>query len=432
MIRFSEALSALLASFALTACAGANGEPFEDTAPTDLDEPTVYLDGEDPEQVQIDTEAMLDELRPTAGDPDEVYSLDHEGFHAAHSDNVEKAAITALQGYAIDGVLQFQNGLKQGSETSNDHCSVFGLTCDSAWHMQAKDLNIDTVTDFYGPTGKGGDFKGACGSNAEGTDYYPCIYRMINSGSAGHNFTWRLTDSDCGNATQKAHVRAGIIQGLSRLTTVSNPGTNLTFTEVTGQANYEFACGNRPANGGLLGWWMPLGSFELVYGAPMKDGLPVTVKDTCETTGLPGGTPALRTPRTRTWRPDMAYIYNIAQIIIEDATTFGSLASCATTSAQIRRGIANVVVHEVGHDFGFDHHPLYSDISWGAMKSGFSCNEMISFQYNWHPYMRDAVAVMDMMPTSGETNEVWDNDLSCFEFDGIAQGTVNETAVPSE
>jgi hypothetical protein len=424
------------------ACSGAQPEDSSDNSPANKSqfvegyEPPVYLPGEDPEQVDLDTLDMLATI-PVSDGPIVQQMYDSHLFDAPPPDNAgqtDKSSLTMLQGWSINGNLHFEDGLHSSGEVGADHCSSAGLNCDYEWHLQANDIYIDTFTDFFGTDDAGGDFMGACGSYMQGTQYYPCINRFASHLTGGHSFKWKLNDVNCGDATQKSHIRAGIIQGLSNFANAANPGTGVTFSETSGSNwNYAFSCGNLAydqGGGQSMAWTQPSGNLALRFGAPRKDGLPVDWIDECETPGLPG-VDAHRpgNPTKAKQASDMQYTYSRSEIVFEDAVIFGTYATCMTTGAQFRRGIGNILMHELGHDWGYQHSIGYTNATLDALNSIVTCASDRDNVKILHPYIRYAIADQDTIPDNPD-DVIWDNDISCFDESGWSIAAPDTTKNP--
>lgn len=422
----------------LLACSGAPLESYEsDSSPTTKPqfvegyEPPTYLPGEDPEQVELDTIDMLAAI-PAYGEPTEPQLYDSHLFDAPQLS--DKSSMAMLQGWAVRGNLHFEDGLHSSGEIGTDHCGSTGLSCDYQWHLQADDIFIDSYTDFYGTQEAGGDFMGSCGSYIQGTQFYPCINRFASHQTGGHSFRWKLNDASCGDATQKAHIRAGIIQGLSNFSNSTNPSTGVTFSETTGSDwNYAFSCGNagyNPAIGSAMAWTQPTGNLPLRFGAPRKDGLPVDWNDECETPSLPGiANHRPGNPSKFRQSFDLQYTYARSEIVFEDAVIFGYYASCMTTAAQFRQGIGNILMHELGHDWGYQHSIGYVDPTFDSMAATVNCTTDRDRVKILHPYIRYGIADQDMIPNNPD-DLIWDNDIACFDESGWLIPSVDTTKNP--
>jgi hypothetical protein len=325
----------------------------------------------------------------------------------------DKGSIPLLTGWALKGVLRFQDNVRDSAAATNDHCSLMpgGAEdgCDKEWHAQARDTYYDNFADGDDElTGLCGN-AGLAGQGAADWSWLPCAFPRYTGApnSVGRTKKWRLIETDCGNSTARGHLRGAIIQALSYYDT--HVGFN--FTETTGgDWNILFTCGTLP---GLQGRWAPRGNLTpRNYLASFDPSDPSLIfRESCETPNLPGSRDFSNQYETAM---DYLYTYDQGEIRIDIASNLRDM-SCVTDSTRIRRGIAHVVKHELGHHWGLTHHE-YSNPSLGLMRGQvYSCQDRADYSIGLvQNYVDSLLAGRHDHENGAAGLELPDNDLSCF------------------
>lgn len=331
-------------------------------------------------------------------DDPEYRAVDGETLRIDHAPELpsadEKGATSVLLGWAVKGHGVYQDGFPQtvNGVTVFDHCTGSQLSsgCDGEFHIQAADNYIDNITDWAG------EIVSFCGDSKKAA-FFPCALPHLKKPN-GKTVTWRWDPTGCpSSSTGRTHIYQGIKQAITYL---NNASTGVNFVEANFGETLRFTCGGHiePFDGLTVAAFTPAGSLTLRYAAPYN------VAESCET------------PSIANWRytakGDLVYTYSNAQVEFNWANMFNFITGCSTVTSNVRRIIRNIVVHEVGHYFGFTHQ-TYDNHDFDIMATDHSCSDLVNSSKGFHPYMVQAVEDMDTSTLSSGV-DLWDNDLSCF------------------
>lgn len=410
MMRIGMATAALVA-----ACSGA--PPVAETR----------RPSEDPETVVDEYDGHVDEFGNPVFLEDELLGPDAYVSHPREGKNterfsrrtpkpeasVDKGAMSMLMGWGIQGNLHFQDGqcTEADCQLQPDHCSFFGLICDSAWHIQAKTL------DFNGEQKLLASLTGACADDPDA--WYPCIFPKIGASGNARKLKWKLDMSTCPQTNTYSAQRTAMINGWQSVrtqtsTTTGNPviGLGITWQETTGNDWDIFVtCKHFPA-GDVQGEWVTADTqIALKYALAVNGGPNRWVED-CQSSGLPGynANPVLRNVGIQ--QHDMAYQYDRSILYIDMETMASTANNCTTDVTRRMYSYHNVLLHELGHHWGLVHDRL-ANLDFQVMKSDTTCAEGTNRAFALHPFYREAIRSLDTTTTSANLT-VFDDDISCF------------------
>lgn len=352
-----------------------------------------------------------------------------EGFESPAASPIEKGAYTVLQGWGIGKAhMQFQDGTPESYDmftsasctpgpfqpncvTYPDFCSLTAATaCDNEWHIQVNDLSVDHQADWDTM----GEFM--CGVD---WSWFPCVYPKVTHASGGRAMTYSVDLSSCpADSTRRQLIRDGIDEALGKRAQVGGgpsavsmwSDTGLTWTNVapgTGKVNFRCEDALCPAGEAHcsqaffypIGTLTPLGSpdplFNIIESCTSWDGSPVPK------------------PQPYLAQSDLIYTYGAARVSIDWQGLWNTIGG-GIPLRDAQRHVRNVMIHELGHFFGFHHTPLYFKTSYDVMGTPARADYHEYFRttnLTFHPNLREAIGVLDMRTSSGL--QVYDWDLSC-------------------
>ena len=364
--------------------------------------PELYAEGEDPDQVDRETEAFMATFDPEAG---RGIKYDEDPYEGGTPDPSEKGNWPVLAGWAMTGDLVFQDG------SAGDHCSAFGLSCDNEWHIQANDTNITSHADWLNGFGLKADSLGRCGSDVLGgwpstpNSWYPCAIPYLYPTVAGRQMPWTFSAGTCpASATGREHIRQAILSMITYL----ELGTTYRFPEATAANGltpeiYVQCASDLPV--GTAARWSPRGALTLRYAAPVE------IEEGCESAGYPGsgsnGTEAFYFQRV-----DMVYTYSASTLNINWTSMFDFLATCTANTTKVRRGIRNILLHEFGHAMTFAHDRVV-DVDTGIMEPALDCTESTEFLRGFSEPLRNLMIDFDSRAIGSLS--LHDSDVSCLK-----------------
>ena len=382
---------------------------------------------DEPSEDFDDQSEMLPEWIPT-GPP---LPIDHEpgdapplpeGFVPPYDvPPVDKGAYTVLQGWGINGHLQFQDGTQESRRLSThqvcnpadwwipdcvtyaDFCKMTaGGVCDNEWHIQADDLSVDSTADW---TAMG---HWVCGT----VPWYPCIYPKLTRAAGGHSLTYSV---NLGNCPEQSGARwwavaEGIDEALGKRAqngggpspgnTWSDSGITWTNVGINGDAHVKFVC--EPIDG-FQAYFTPVGQLAAL-GAPSQTA---NITESCEDWDGESGAP----PMPYFAQADLMYTYSKSRVSINWNGLWDTIG--AATTVQARRHVRNIMMHELGHVLGFHHSPWYHNTGYDVMRPriGAEHDDFKVVNMSLHPSLREATWNLDMR-TNGL--QIYDAELSCF------------------
>lgn len=335
---------------------------------------------------------------------------------------IEKGAVTALNYFAIRGILNLQDGffdLKR--ETAQDDCSRFGLFCDLTWHLQARKLLIGTADEFTG------ELLGACGAHQLSAAFLgpqvsiafqPCLIPNYHLASpSGRQIPW-MDDvkNTCSSNKAKGDIRAAILDYQAYINGLGIGYTMYETSSVT-LAKVVFRCeANASADqGSTIAAFRPDGELILRY-ATAGVGVPGNFVETCESTGanLPGAHP----PASYVWSPDMNYSFQRSVISFAQNDLYAAIGSCTSDPIKTRRYIGNIIMHEMGHQFGFLHTPEFVKDPVLNPMTYVGCTEMTTYSKGYSNEYLATIFRFDRTVNGGPVPQkltIYDQDISCFK-----------------
>lgn len=391
---------------------------------------TEVIDGDELVDVDHEEGEAPAEWRPWDG-PDVPVNFDREpepplplpeGFVPPYEPPArDKGASTLFQGWSVRGHMQYQDGVGEYYRLS-DHvaCSpdewwitdcIYYIdmciltpqgVCDNEWHIQADDL--------WAP-GDGSFRAGVCNA---AFPWYPCLFPKVTRASGGHAFTFAVDLAACPTDDQARTwaIHEGIDEAFG-IRAQNGGGGNarnmwlkagVTWTRVSPNQSptVVFRCGNRH---GSQAEFEPVGIVLPFAAAPLN------AADACD--DWDGAGPR---PPPAQLQVDMMYTYERAVITL-DWNRMWSSASCTQNSVEGRRYVRNLAIHEIGHFFGFQHSRGYTNPGFDVMANSgelpAQCAYNATTNLAMHPYLREAIRVMDMRNYTGP-HQFYDQDLSCF------------------
>lgn len=400
---------------AATGCSDDGGNaPITDDDPFGIggDEDTSGTEEHPKDTLGIEFREETDEPRtPIEGERSHLF-----GVGGIDPENIDKGATSMLMGWGVKGVLHYQDGTCTESDCAAqpDHCSYFGLTCDNAWHSQARTL------DFAGEAKFIADFTGACAAGGVATDAWePCLMPKIGSTAAARKFKYRLDMSTCPQTAAYAAQRTAMINGWASVKamtadTTGNPikGIGITWQEVTDNSwDILVKCQEWPGGTALAEWYPNDSLTSLKYAVAVAGG-PNHWVDTCTTTGLPGYNANPNLANKGIQDQDMVYQYDRAVVAVDMKEMAATGNNCTTDVNRLMWSYHNVMLHELGHHFGLQHDVL-ANLDFAVMYGASTCAENTNRKMNFHPFYREALRSLDTTTTSASLT-VWDDDIACF------------------
>jgi hypothetical protein len=363
--------------------------------------PSVLLDDGIPEYTDEDRAEAAEFMAGfTPGHSELRFDDLEDGFPKALDKTV---SYTALTGWAIDGILAFQ----QEGAPGNPHCALFGLDCDDEWHAQATrtDLGFSQGAGFLEVTRNG------CGSDTIQSDgqanlWLPCIQPYVTE--SDREVTWYFDESTC---PASSRGRTAIRDGMRAVQSYMNRYSSITLREDTSRVYPEILieC-SRDLASDTAASWQPMGDLTLRYGSIKAPGdINAITYEQCETRGLPG-----QFGRNYAQALDFMYSFDYAAVFLNWDAQFEKIAECTTDPTEMARVWRNTLLHELGHHLGF-HHEGYDDLDFGIMHAGsISCDVMATYSRGFDDYHLFAIQNMDVDPNGDSDFLVWDEDLSCY------------------
>lgn len=347
--------------------------PFELDIPLDV-EPLPY----DP-----DTPRPIDDPELYSGGPAPVFA---EG-------DVEKTQIPIVWGWAMSATLKQQ---KKGLNPKA-HCELFNKTCDNQNHYQSTALSISGWNDFNSHA------LGRCGRFDSGAefDWMPCAVPAMEKKTGGKTFRWMFQNSNCPN---DAAGREKILTGAQRAFAHLDEQTHLTFQESSVDPHIVVRC-EAIGSEGTLGGGFPRGDLKLRWGAAFA-GEEQCLDSLGETNGQGNISYAFT---------DFYYTYGKMDVVINWTNFFNWTTNGCAASAEDTRQIArSVILHELGHTFGFQHQNVTFNVDLvEIMREQLSCAEAKrpgnSWYFTMHSLMNDAD-----IPGPNDPHLIFDEDISCL------------------
>ncbi len=387
-----------LIALALTACSGPAIEAD--------DEPTQeYLDFQQHIIDQYGEPRDLDPTQPLnwVDDLGEIPQMDDQ-VQGDIPGGVDKTQHAAGHGWALKGTSQLQDGI------GGDECTLSGVKCDFLFHRQLVDRFADDATDFVQ------DNLGRCGSN-EKNWLFPCALPKGTKAAGGKSWKYKIDLSSCPNSAADQPGRKFVNNGIAQAFAKISSGSGWKFASTTGNDwNILFKCGTTlGVSVDSLAITSPYGAYSFLYAAGQPGGQPgvtggVSVKEVCDGEGGK----ELDGPNTINTIFDMVYTYKQFEVQMVWENIFQFNRDCrVSTEDNATYMIASIMLHEMGHGFGFIHQDWNNDHGEkGIMNFQMDCLAAVNKFSDWPLPMYWSMQDIDLRTSSPPT--VSDGELSCL------------------
>jgi hypothetical protein len=325
---------------------------------------------------------------------------------------VEKSMTTVGHGWALNGHVEV---LQDGFE-----------------HWVPNDTNFTSRDDFAL-----GDLAGRCGRFDSTLDvsWLPCAQPRLRKGVAnGKRWTWRIVWP-----TFEAAGVSVAVWGTFR--TIFENAITDAVNRVEEQTDIDFFKGDAAfeQNINIVYDNMAGVSATAVAISPVQGQISMSYAaanaslDHCETPSASGNIAGWEDLHIYSFT-DVIYTYNKFNIGVEFFRLMNWATTCNPTTSQIRSRVKSIMMHELGHGFGFSHEQL-PGVEYGASsnsimtKAGMNCTWALNHT-GWNNEMRDTVNVADTHVLGlPDPIQITDNDISCHsplggnEGGGTVQGS---------
>lgn len=275
-------------------------------------------------------------------------------------------------------------------------------------HWVPNDFSYSSRDDFSEENlGRCGRFDGTVDNS-----WQACLVPRLRKNNGNKRWTWKIDWASFGlNPAQwQTHMdnfNGGVVDAMNRVEAQSDidfwrgdealsQNINIVYN---GDAAFGFA---------KVGAGYPRGAITMSYSADHS------LIDMCETPAAAGNVPGWQDLHVYHFA-DVYYTYNSATIEIQWNNLWGWIVStCAAPTWTVARSmIKTIIMHELGHVFGFAHQQLPTGSEGSIMLRNKTCT-WANTHPGWNGEMVEAVnRAHTHVLGEADTLNVWDTDLSC-------------------